>query len=174
MEATDLTPGLGRTILQSEPGRLAWGRFGMPAHHGELRGPTLVLGGLREEAASQPLLVNTIREANMAATFSLLDARQFTAATEQEGWLIADVSEYVRLVISFRVISSGSGGSLVIQTAAIDTTDDTAWADIANAPLDTAGSTVAEVTAFSKFIRWSVQNPSGSPVAEVRVVAKRA
>lgn len=108
----------------------------------------------------------------MNRTFTLLQARVLQDGS-QEGWLVPDVVSYNRLIIHIRVLSAGSGGTLVVQTSPRNNDDDSEWVDTSAATnLSTAATTVVELTNFGRFIRWSAQSPSGNPIADITVTAK--
>lgn len=89
----------------------------------------------------------------------------------REDWL--DLGAYKQLNVLFEILSTGSGGSVKVQHAAIP--EDGNFVDITGMSSDTgtAGADFKTTEAFLRYIRVvSTSGLTGSPVVAIRVVAK--
>ena len=87
-----------------------------------------------------------------------------TGAMSQELREAWDAGAYRELQLQMRVLSAGTAGTVELEHAAVNEEDAYTAISGTSTSLTSAANSFKTVTAFLRFIRWSVDgNPTGNP-----------
>lgn len=102
--------------------------------------------------------------------FRLLEARTIAANEQSADDAVLDLGAYQTLVLDPRVLKTGSGGNIYLETSATGLFG--SWRTVHSFPANSAADLYV-VGAFLRFLRWRASNDiAGSPIVSIDGVAK--